>query len=530
MEAIKRRMTTPKKQPSKRRGKVVKDKDGKAVMKPGDAAAPKVFDAAAISEGLHLFWEDGDGQTFVIGGQRSEVGGQKVNGKNGAAPQVWSRWPERKILNLLRTKYVRVKPREGETLSEAERLLLHVMQERRLALSIGALAGYGAGIYEIGGERVLVRTSPRLVAPREGDWGVVKALIDGKLNLSLGSGGPDQTVYFHGWMKTALEGIYLGGPGNFRPGQCCIFAGPRDSGKSRVQHQVITGLLGGRSADPGPYLFGRTDFNGEMFSSEHLMMEDPASSTKTVDRVYFGEMLKQLIVNDTQRLHRKREDAMVVSPFFRTTISINDDPDKMRVLPLLTPDMKDKVHLFLISDSAAAPLPMPTNTLDERAAFRRTIGEQLAAYAWWLLHVFEIPEALRSVRFGVREWHHPGLAIELFDDTPAAELLQVIDAADFTVAGGDARKLWELDSASKQVGDLWEGTAIELEQLLTAEAARFAKDEEPTMVCSVAREAKKIAAHNKVDRLLARLKEDQSDRVAYHRMPLERRWIISRPV
>lgn len=514
-------MATPKKPPSKRRGKVVKDKDGKAVMKPGSAAAPKVFDAAAISEGLHLFWEDGDGQTFVIGG---------VNGKNGAGPQVWSRWPERKILNLLRMKFVRVKPREGETLSEAERLLLHVMEERRLALSIGALAGYGAGIYEIGGERVLVRTSPRLVAPREGDWGVVQALIDGKLNLSLGSGGPDQTVYFHGWMKTALEGLYLGGPGNFRPGQGCIFAGPADSGKSRIQHQVITGLLGGRSADPGPYLFGRTDFNSEMFGAEHLMMEDPASSTKTIDRVYFGEMLKQLIVNDTQRLHRKREDAMTVSPFFRTTISINDDPDKMRVLPLLTPDMKAKVHLFLISDILSAPLPMSTKTLEERAAFRQVIAEQLPAYAWWLLNVFVIPEQLRHERFGVTYWHHPGLAMELFDDTPAAELLQVIDAADFTMAGGEPRKLWQIESVSKQMGDLWEGTAIELEQLLTAEAARFAKDEEPTMVCSVAREAKKIAAHNKVDRLLSRLKEDQADRVAQHRTRFERRWIISRPV
>jgi hypothetical protein len=196
-----------------------------------------------------------------------------------------------------------------------------------------------------------------------------------------------------------------------------------------LQHQVITGLLGGAvlSADPGPYLFGRTDFNGEMFSAEHLMMEDPASSTKTVDRVFFGEMLKQLVVNDTQRLHRKREDAMVVSPFFRTTISINDDPDKMRVLPLLTPDMKDKVNLFLISTSSAADA-------DEYAGRAggvsgELIAEELPAYAWWLLNVFEIPEALRSVRFGVREWHHPTLAMELFDDTPAAELLQIIDAA-----------------------------------------------------------------------------------------------------
>ncbi len=490
----------------KRRGKAVKPAKGKAAeFQAGGAAAPKEFDVETIVDEMRLYWEDGDGGTFVIG--------------HGDAPnQTWSRWPERKIINLLRLKWVRQKPREGELASEVDKVLLFVMEKRRLSLAITALAGYPSGIHDMGGERVLVRTSPRLVVPAAGDWSVVKALIDSKLNLSLdGALGPDQTTCFHGWMKTALEGLYLGGPGNFRPGQCCIFAGPRDSGKSRIQHQVITGLLGGRSADPGPYLFGRTDFNGEMFSAEHLMMEDPASSTKTVDRVFFGEMLKQLVVNDTQRLHRKREDAMVVSPFFRTTISINDDPDKMRVLPLLTPDMKDKVNLFLISGS---PLPMPTTTLAERAEFRRAIAAQLPAYAYWLLNEFEIPEKMRSVRFGVSEWHHPALAMELFDDTPAAELLQIIDAAEFTDAAGVAGKLWNLDSHSKTVGDTWEGSAIDLERLLLGEGGQG---------CTLVREAKKLCMHNKIDRLLARLQEDQPDRVAKHRTKLERRWIVARP-
>jgi len=205
---------------------------------------------------------------------------------------------------------------------------------------------------------------------------------------------------------------------------------------------------------------------------------------------------------------------MVVSPFFRTTISINDDPDKMRVLPLLTPDMKDKVSLFLIS---ASPLPMPTNTLSERSEFRRVIAEQLPAYAWWLLNKFVIKDELQSVRFGVKEWHHPVLSMELFDDTPAAELLSIIDSA---VLGPDNVKLWELPSASKHLGKLWEGTAIELERLLLGETS---------IASTVCREMKKVVLHNKLDRLMARLKEDQPERVAHHRLNTERRWIIARP-
>lgn len=301
-----------------------------------------------------------------------------------------------------------------------------------------------------------------------------------------------------------------------------IFAGPGDAGKSRLQHQLITGLLGGqgRSADPGPYLFGRTDFNNELFGAEHLMMEELPSGSKTADRVFFGEMLKQLVVNDTQRLHRKREDAMVVSPFFRVTISINDDPDKMRVLPLLTPDLKDKVMLFHISP---APLPMPTTTLTERAAFRERISLELPAYAHWLLNEFTIPEPLRSQRFGVKEWHHPTLAMELFDDTPAAELLALIDAATFKAVeseGGIHSTLWDLKSHSDDEA-MWEGSALDVEKLLLGEGGWF---------CSVAREAKKLVMHNKIERLLGRLNEDQPVRVARHRTKLERRWRIKRAV
>ncbi len=499
-------MSQPK-EPSKRRGRAKKsDGESPAEFQSGGAQKPRVFDAASVAEELSLWWENGGGTNYILG--------------DGAG---WSVWPEKKILNLLKTKYVRLKPREGEVLSEAEQVILHTMQQRRVEMVLDAIAGHPAGIYVINGKRVLVKTSPRLIEPCQGEWETVKAVIHSKLDFGWSDDeghGVDQTIYFHGWMKIALEALYLGGPGNFRPGQSLVFAGPKDCGKSRIQHQIITGLLGGRSADPGPYLFGRTDFNAEMFAAEHLMMEDPASSTKTVDRVYFGEQLKQLVVNDTQRLHEKRENALTLSPFFRTTISINDDPDKMRVLPLLTPDMKDKLMLFLVSP---APLPMPTTTLDERAAFRARVAEELPAYAWWLLNEFQIPEDYKSARFGVREWHHPTLTGELFDDTPASEFMQLVDAAVFTTAqegeGLKDCKLWELPSDAKGdvAGKAWDGTAIELERLLIMDS------------CSVSREVKRFVAHNKVDRVLGRLKEDAPRRVVYARKADRRAWVIYRP-
>lgn len=503
-----------------RRGKATKSAKGEpAKFAPGDAAAPKEFEPAEIAERLHLWWEDGDGQTFIIGQDEKEVAGADGELVK-SVPQVWSRWPEKKVVNLLREHWVRVKPREGEKLSEAERVLLYVMRHRRLDATFQAIPGYRAGIYNIEGDRVLVRTSPQLLELKPGEFPTVRALIEGKLNLLDEEGhGICQADYFHAWMKKAIESLYLGGPGNFQSGQCLVFAGPRDVGKSRIQHQVVTPLLGGRSADPSAYLFGKSDFNSEIFRAEHVMMEElEQTSQKAVDRVLFGERVKKLVTADRQRLHAKREDARMVEPCFRMTISINNDPDKLRLLFLLTPDIQDKVMLFLVS---SAPLPMPANTLPERAAFRAQISAELPAYGHWLLHEYEIPEDLRHKRFGVHAWHHPALALELFDDTPAAELLALIDAASFSAANEAASyKLWDLKSHADEDKDEWEGTAIDLGKLLIGEGG---------WKCTVEREAKNLLMHHKCERLVGRLKEDRADRVRQHRTNVERRWVVCAP-
>lgn len=509
--------------PVKRRGKATKAKKGEAAtFTPGPPTLPKVFDAAAIADKLHLWWEDGAGQTFVIGQN------PRILPSNGASdalfderPQTWSSYPEGKIVNLLTTEFVRKTKREGEFLSEAERLLLFVMEHRRLESSMRAIPGYRAGIYDLQGTRVLVRTSPQLMEFAAGEWPTVRALIEGKLNLLDEEGhGVCQADYFHAWMKKAVESLYLGGPGNFQSGPCLVFAGPVDVGKSRLQHQIITPMLGGRNADPASYLFGKSDFNSEIFSAEHVMMEElEQTSAKSVDRTLFGERVKKLVSADWQRLHAKREDARMVQPFFRMTISINNDPDKLRLLFLLTPDMRDKVMLFLVSN---APLPMPAATLPERAAFRAKIASELPAYGHWLMNEFAIPDHLIRGRFGVKCWHHPELAMELFDDTPAAELLQIIDVAEFKVAEGGigGTKLWDLKSDAKEMGEMWEGSAIDLERLLMSEGG---------WKCSLEREAKKVFMHNKVDRLLSRLKEDASTRVVQHRTRFKRNWQVFAP-
>jgi hypothetical protein len=469
-------------------------------------AGPAVFEPADIAEKLKIWWESGAGDKYII-----------EDGINGSA--TYHEWSGSMLVKWMRQHYVAMKPRKGEPLAQTDQVLLHVMRNRRLDLVLDSLPGYCSGIFDYAGKQMLVRTSPRLLKPAKGDWSTVKALIDGCMDLSV-DGGIDQTAYFYSWLKIAVESLYRAGPGNHQAGQCCIFAGPKNCGKSRIQHWIITGLLGGRSADPGPYLFGDTDFNGEWLEGEHLLIEDPATSTATKDRVFFGERIKQTVISDKIRIHIKRMTALNLELFIRMSISVNDDPDKIRVLPLLTPDMKDKVHLFLVRQ---AEMPMPTLTLEDRIAFKQKITAELPTFLWWLLNEFEIPKSIREDRMGVVSWRHPTIEREMFEDTPGAELLRLIDMAQW-----EGSYLWQLESASSK-SLIWEGTSLDLELLLTGKTDR---DGNGRMVyrCTVGKEAERLLAHNKLDRLLSRLKEDEPDRVIQHRTSTARNWMIHAPI
>jgi ABC-type iron transport system FetAB ATPase subunit len=59
--------------------------------------------------------------------------------------------------------------------------------------------------------------------------------------------GAEQLKYLYGWLKTALECLQTQ---DFRPGQVVALTGPKDCGKSFVQDNIFTPILGGRSAEP----------------------------------------------------------------------------------------------------------------------------------------------------------------------------------------------------------------------------------------------------------------------------------------
>lgn len=505
-----------------RRGRAVKGgEDEAAVVVPGGSAAgPVAFDPAEVAEEMGMFWPSGK-DSFIL---RQRDGRWAVYGLQATVDR----------MRALPGRMLAIKARDGEMLSEVKQVMDWVRGHRCLEAVLPALPGYKSGVHELAdGERVLVKMEPRWIEPKAGEWPLVRGLIEGRLNLAMTgevrAGGIDQTPWFYSWCKIALEARMRGEPGHWRAGHAMILTGPGGCGKNRLQEQIITPLLGGRFADPAKFLFEGDEFNGDVFKAEHLMLSEvPLPSQRTVDRTALAEKIKQVVANPSQRMRLMREEPATVCPFWRLTISVNDDPDKLRSLPLITSDFGDKVLIF---HCQAAEIPgLVGNSPEEQRAWREAIAAELPAFFDWLLNVWEVPEGLTkydngkdATRFGFREFHHPVIKGELFDDTPHAQLLSMINAAEFagrvprTFEGEehddelwerqDRLKLWDLPCKGKweavrkgsAVLPVWFDGAEELQRVLTGETG---------FTCTVETMAKKLFQHNKLTSLLSRLAND----------------------
>jgi hypothetical protein len=333
-------------------------------------------------------------------------------------------------------------------------IALRYFQEQRFVDYSGGLAGRNCGFYDENGIKILVTKEPRIIAPQPGKWTILNAFLVNLLAAPDEPYGEEQFNVFFGWIRTAYQAL---SEHRFQPGQALAIAGPVDSGKSLLQ-SLITEILGGRSAKAMLYLQGRTDFNGELFEAEHLILEDEAASTSHRDRMTLGASLKNLIANRIHPCHAKHRQIVNLAPWWRVSLSLNDRPERLLVLPPLSEDIADKIILLRASKF---PMPMNAVTAEQKEIFWKTISGELPAFLFWLLHEFDLPGDWTDARFGVHTFHHPELARELEELSPAFALLALIDAADIWNAYDPAARI-------SVTTDPWMGTALELRGLLMA--------------------------------------------------------------
>jgi hypothetical protein len=402
----------------------------------------------------------------------------------------WISINETQFKRMLRQQGVSPKVLEGAYVSLLDLCLIDVQQKADVHYA-GALAGYSAGVYEMGERRILVTESPRILEPKCGQWPTLNAVINGLLH------DPqfDQRPYFYGWLKVGYETLRAS---ERRPGQALVLAGVHDCGKSLIQN-LITIVLGGRSARPYQFMSGLTPFNSDLFEGEHLMIEDEQASTDIRARRNFGAQLKNITVVDWQRCHAKNRVAISLAPFWRLSVTVNDEPENLMVLPPIDDSIEDKLILLRASKF---PMPMRTATLEQRKAFWQRLVDELPAFLSFLLE-WEIPSELTSERFGIAHFHHPEILQAIDNLAPEYRLLRLIE-----------EELFQSDAA-----DAWQGSAEQLERRLCTDDSKCRN------------EARKLFTFNTACGVyLARLEKKYPDRFISNHQREGNRWTIKPPI
>jgi hypothetical protein len=299
----------------------------------------------------------------------------------------------------------------------------------------GSMPGYCEGPHRENGQLFYCMESPLLpesVAPGAAaafgkNWPVIYEVMR---RLFVNDDGERQlwTVLAH--LKPAHEGLRIAlehrEPGtrrSIRPGQAMAFIGPKNCGKSFLLRHVVTPLLGGRLVDAfKAFTADAEGFNGEMLKGEVWMIDDQEHSTDIRTRRKFAANLKSKLFGASMGFHAKYQTPITLTPYGRLFICCNDTPENLSVLPPITEDISEKVHLIRCNKTE---MPMPTGTEPERQAFRDTIAKELPHFIGEL-EAWTVPPEFAHQRTGVLSYINPWVESQLRKQSPEAQLAELI--------------------------------------------------------------------------------------------------------
>lgn len=314
---------------------------------------------------------------------------------------------------------------EGSAQAEMNRLV----REMSVAYA-GRLAGWPAGLHESNGIRFLVTESKPVPEARQGQCPNLRSIMKGLF-------GDFQWSLFQCWLRRRRESLIQQ---RHKEGQAVVLFGKAGCGKSFTQ-ALVSAAIGGATGKPWRYMAGKTEFNAELAAAEHLMIEDETPHTDIRSRRAVGNAIKTMLYTQIQSIHPKGLTAVSLEPRWTLTISVNDEPENMQVLPPLDDSLRDKI-MILQCTQHGVNAPTCKTQREWQADLLRT---ELPALLWEIDHA-EIPDGWQDPRSGVLAYHHPDALEMLQASAPEQALLELIVA--------------HIDQVT------WEGSAAELEREL----------------------------------------------------------------
>ncbi len=328
-------------------------------------------------------------------------------------------------------------------LSEVEEALLSAQTTCRVD-SAAPCVFQGEGVVWHNQSRILNTARCKVLAPAK------------KIGLAWGEGfrwtaqfidelfDPTQREIFLAWLKRFYVGCW---ENRLEDGQTLFISGATGRGKTYLSRCVIAKMVGG-FGDPSDYLNDSNIFTDDIDGQALWCVDDNVSGGSEGKKLTFGEKVKKL-TSGTGLVGRRFYEKRVSLPWHgRIVVTLNEDPEALRVIPNTEQSIMDKITLLKCSPGAPAFLSLSGNA--GRA------DQELPFLCRWLIEHVPGGHVVGTSRYGVKEYHHPDLlaaARSGENSTAVGELVDVFADEWFKDAGS---------------GDAWEGTTIALMADLSA--------------------------------------------------------------
>jgi hypothetical protein len=339
------------------------------------------------------------------------------------------------------------KTRKGDDHSDYEKAMAFIDANQRVN-SVAPMLFSPDGLLTIpGGQRVLNICTTKVIAPAsepgvwgpEGNFSWVSWVWDELFDAA--------SEHMRAYVARFYKSGYFLKP---ESGPALILAGERLSGKTLFTTKILSMLMGG-GKDARRFLTGKENFGGELFSVPVWTIDDGSIGGDPQSHRVYSERLKAAVANEDQEYHMKFGIPANVKWCGRPCVTLNDDPESMRMLPDSTLSNLDKLVLIRVTNRLCGKFPR------SREEIHNILVKELPFLARYLLDYQTPAHLIGDSRMGVACYHDETLKSYARQASPSAAFSEILE--DFLA------NYFRLSPAA----EYWEGTSYQLQKQITAD-------------------------------------------------------------
>lgn len=243
------------------------------------------------------------------------------------------------------------------------------------------------------------------VAPHPEPWGF--PWLDKYLTLLLGD---QQKMVFVAWLAHFYRAALAGCPNR---GLALFLAGPSGAGKSFLTKFVLRNLFG-RVEEATAFLCGADQFNESLFSAPIWNVDDAIAASDTRTHARFSQAVKAAVANDEMTMRAMYRAGVKMPWNGRLLVTMNDDPESIRLLPHGEGSMVDK-YILLRAGVTFDKFPEDAELMPE-----------LPHFAAWLRDMPCDPCVWVGGRFGVLAYQQPDLVTVAQQESTTFSVLELV--------------------------------------------------------------------------------------------------------